>query len=338
MIIRSRAPARIEFGGGGTDYPPYFEKFEGCVLNATINKYVYGTLKPKHNNELRLLSSDFKKSSLFDNFNNEKSTNDIEIIQDIINELKIKHGVDIFLRSDIPPNTGLGTSASVAVSVLGLFNHLKFEKGMNNFKLSELAYKINNLRNEIIGGKQCQYASVFGGFNLLEFKKDHTCVHPLNLSKSTMLELEKNLVLAYIGKRKSFEGVKNMINNQQMSYNDESKLNILHELKNYAIEMKYSLKRNDLISFGELLGKAWNLKKKLNPSITNERIDKIYDAAISSGAVGGRIIGAGGGGHMLFYCESNKEQNVVSRLQEWGVNIIDFSFTNTGLETWEVNE
>ncbi|MEA3378873.1 MAG: GHMP kinase [Nanoarchaeota archaeon] len=334
MIIRSRAPARIEFGGGGTDYPAFFKNFDGCVLNATINKYIYGTLKPKHNNELRLFASDFKRLNMFEN-SFESHSDDIEIIKDIINALKIKYGVDIFLRSDVPPNTGLGTSATVATAIIGLFNHLRYEKALDNFKIAELAYNINNLRNEVPGGKQCQYASVFGGFNFIEFKNNYTLVHPLKLKKSTLLELEKNLVLAYVGKR---DDVKSIIVNQQISYQDNNKLDILHKLKVNALDMVYALKRNDILSFGEQLGKAWKLKKQLNPAITNPRIDDCYRLALDSGAIGGRIIGAGGGGHMLFYCESNKEQNVVLKLQEMGINVIDFSFTDTGLETWEANQ
>ena len=153
-----------------------------------------------------------------------------------------------------------------------------------------------------------------------------------------MLELEKNLILAYVGNRESLVSVKGIIQNQQMSYSDADKLSVLHELKNLALDMKHSLLRNDLFSFGENLGKAWELKKKLNPSITNQRIDDVYSMAKKFGAIGGRIIGAGGGGHMLFYCDSNKEQQVASRLQEAGIGVMDFSFTNNGLETWEANQ
>jgi len=152
------------------------------------------------------------------------------------------------------------------------------------------------------------------------------------------LELEKNLILAYVGNRESLASVKDIIHSQQLSYSNAEKLSVLHELKNLALDMKHSLLRNDLVSFGENMGKAWELKKKLNPSVTNQRIDDIYSMARKFGAIGGRIIGAGGGGHMLFYCDSNKEQQVASRLQEAGIGVVDFSFTNNGLETWEANQ
>ncbi|MEK6816669.1 MAG: GHMP kinase [Nanoarchaeota archaeon] len=339
MVVRSRAPVRIEFGGGGTDLPMYFEKETGYVLNATINKYVYGTLKSKHTNDLKVITSEFKSSHVFSDVKAEKFEGDVKIIHDIVEKLAINYGVDIFLRSDIPPNTGLGTGATVAVSVLGLFNHLKYEKAMDKYQIADMAYQINNLDAEVPGGKQCQYASVFGGMSLLEFRPDgHTRVHPLNVQRSTLLELEKNLILAYVGNRESLASVKGIIHNQQMSYSDAEKLSTLHELKNLALDMKHSLLRNDLMSFGENMGKAWELKKKLNPSVTNQKIDDIYNMAKKFGAIGGRIIGAGGGGHMLFYCESNKEQQVASRLQEAGIGIVDFSFTNNGLETWEANQ
>ncbi|RME54114.1 GHMP kinase [Candidatus Woesearchaeota archaeon] len=338
MIIRSRAPVRVEFGGGGTDLPKFFENDTGYVLNATINKYVYGTLKPKHTTDLRIIASEFKSSKLFNDVDDgKKFDDDVKLVKEIISSLKLRYGVDLFLRSDIPPNTGLGSGATVAVSVIGLFNHLKYEKGMNNYEIAEYAYRINNLNNSIPGGKQCQYSSVFGGINFLEFNKDYTRVHNLKLKRSTLLELEKNLILAYVGKRPSLDNVTNLLTEQQKTYSDREKLLILYKLRDIAIEMKCSLVRNDLNCFGEKLGEAFELKKKLNPLITNQQIEDIYKMARKFGALGGRVIGAGAGGHMLFYCESNKEQQVASRLQEAGIGIIDFSFTDNGLETWEVN-
>lgn len=336
MIIRSRAPARIEFGGGGTDLPMYFNNNTGYVLSATINKHVYGTLKPKHTNDLKVLYSDFKRSKIFEDVKREAFDDDLKIIKDTINHLKINYGVDIFLRSDIPPNTGLGTGATVAATIAGLFNHLKYEKAMSKYEIAELIYKINNIGKKIPGGKQCQYASVFGGINLLEFKPDgSTMVHNLNIKRSTLLELEKNLILVYIGKR---QDINQLITDQQISYSEQEKKQALDKLKDLALEMKYSLLRNDLTTFGENLSKAWTLKKQMNPSMTTQKINDIYNMALKFGAIGGRMIGAGAGGHMLFYCESNKEQQVASRLQEAGLGIIDFSFTNKGLETWEASQ
>lgn len=338
MIVRSRSPVRIEFGGGGTDMPQYYEHYDGCVLNATINKYIYGTLIPKHTNDMKFISSGYKKSTLFSDISETDSDQDIQLIRSIINELKISYGVDIFIRSDIPPNTGLGSGATVAASVIGLFNHLKYEKGLNKHEIAEFAYKIANLGKQVPGGKQCQYASTFGGINFIEFSKGKVLVHKLNLKRETLLELEKNLILVYIGKRGGHEQVQRILTEQEKSYNENIKIEILDKLKDITKEMKYSLLANNLTRFGELLGEAWETKKKLNPAMTNDHINSIYDIAIQAGALGGRIIGAGAGGHMLFYAKSNKEHEVAKALEEKGLSVIDFGFDNEGLETWEMNE
>ncbi|MFH1637306.1 MAG: GHMP kinase [Candidatus Woesearchaeota archaeon] len=338
MIIRSRSPVRIEFGGGGTDMPQYYENYSGCVLNATINKYVYGTLVPKHTNDMKFIASGYKTSALFKDIREADPDADVRLIKAIISEMKISYGIDVFVRSDIPPNTGLGSNATVASAVIGLFNHLKYEKGLNKYEIAELAYKVANLGMQVPGGKQCQYASTFGGINFIEFSKKGTYVHPLNLKKETVLELEKNLLLIYIGQRGSHAAVQNIIQQQQQSYTENQKIELLDKLKTIAIGMRYSLLRNDLTEFGELLGEAWETKKILNPSITNDHINELYRTAVDAGALGGRIMGAGGGGHMLFYAKSNKEHEVAKALEEKGASVMDFCFEHSGMETWEVNE
>ncbi len=338
MIIRSRAPVRIEFGGGGTDMPSYCDNYDGCVLNATINKYIYCTLVPKHTNDMKFISSGYKKSVLFKDIAEADSDADVKLVKGVISEMGISYGMELFLRSDIPPNTGLGSNATVAAAVIGLFNHLKYEHGLNRYQIAELAYKVANLGMQVPGGRQCQYASTFGGINFIEFSKGKTYVHPLNLEKDTMLELEKNLILVYVGQRGGHGTVQKILKDQESSYSENRKIELLERLKGVCKEMRLALIRGDTTEFGVLLGKAWDTKKELNPSITNDHLDMLYSTAMEAGALGGRIMGAGGGGHMLFYAKSNKEQEVTKALEGRGASVIDFCFENSGLETWEVNE
>ncbi len=335
MQIKSRAPTRIEFGGGGTDIEPYVSQNGGCVLNATINKYVYATLKPTHGKDVNIFASDYKRSILFEDLKNMSPDPDVALMKAVVEAMNVRYGVDISLRSDVPPDTGLGSGATVLVSAIGLLNHLKHDKALEKHEIAELAVDIEKKLGRK-GGVQAHYAAVYGGINKIELKDGRAKVTTLQLKKSTLLELEKNLLLVYVGRRET-NAAQNLLSNQQKSYRERDKKELLDKLKELCYEMTFALKRGDSDHFGELMGKAWSYKRILNPKMTTEKLEAIYNLAMANGAMGGRMIGAGGGGHMLFYCESGKEQMVANKLQEKGLKIIDFSFEFDGLQTWEAD-
>lgn len=339
IVIRSRAPVRIAFGGGGTDIAPYTERRGGCVLNSTINKYVYGTLQLRDDKKIKIISADYKKSSLYNDVGEFRKDDDVDLIKALIKRMDIDYGFELFVRSDVPPNTGLGSSASVAVAVIGLFNYFRKSSYLNRYEIAELAFKAENEDLKNIGGRQDQYAATYGGFNFFEFKgKDFVKVSPLDLPEATFYELEKNLLLVYIGKRERSGKVQRLLRKQQLSYKEKEKQKHLDLMKKIAYQSYYALLQGKLDQFGELLGTAWEAKKKLNPAVTNEYIDRLYNIALKEGALGGRITGAGGGGHMILYCQPNTEQEVTRVLQEGGAKIIDFSFEDKGLQVWEVKD
>ncbi|MEM4270859.1 MAG: GHMP kinase [Candidatus Pacearchaeota archaeon] len=224
-----------------------------------------------------------------------------DLAKSVIMEMNPKTGLELFFRNDILPRSGLGSSAAAFVSIISAFN-VAFGKKLTKHEIAQLAYDIERNKLKIKGGKQDQFASAYGGLNFMKFKNNSVKVSKVNISKGTLLELEKCLLLVFIGKRKK-DG-HDIIADQTNSLVSGNKQvsNALDSTKQIAIEMYKSLKSGNIEEFGKLLNKAWIEKKKYSPYISNKYIDKIYSAAIDAGAIGGKITGAGGGGHMIFCC------------------------------------
>lgn len=332
IVIRSRAPLRVSFSGGGTDVPPFDSQEGGSVLNATINRYVYGLLRLREDRKVRMVSADYRKSVLYDDVKNLNFDGHLDLIKAVIKRLDINYGFEIEIRSDVPPNSGMGSSASVCTAVIGLFNHLSVERKLTKPQIAELAFSVETEDLGIPGGRQDQYATVFGGFNFLEFNGgDFVKVSPIDLDQSVLCELEKNVVIVYIGSR-------DISGNQhkKSQENQKSRLKYLQNMKQLSYESYSSLLRKDLNRFGMLLEETWKLKKMAFPGSSTSRIERLYKAAKNSGAIGGRVAGAGGGGHMIFYCYPGTEHEVTNKLQSMGTRVLDFSFDFKGLKTWEI--
>ncbi|MFC2143084.1 GHMP kinase [Candidatus Aenigmatarchaeota archaeon] len=339
MIIRSRAPVRVSFGGGGTDIPPVCDERGGCVISAAINKYAYATMIKREDREIHIESADFLKNLRFGRLDEISYNNELDLLKAVIKKMNLDGmGCSVFMRSDVPPKSGLGSSASAFAAVIGLFNHMRKEKKMTDYEVSELAYKLEREELKIGGGKQDQYATVFGGMNYIEFGNGWVRVNPLRMKKDHVFELEKQLVLVYTKPRET-ESSGDIISDQTRAYKEKntSVIDAFDKIKEIAQEMRYALLRGDLNRFGLLLDDAWKTKKKFSPMISNNYINDMYDAAIKAGALGGKITGAGGGGFMLFYCEPNKEHLVREKLQSLGAKAYPFTIDWNGLQTWEVD-
>ena len=278
----------------------------------------------------------------FTDINNIEINGDIDLIKAVILRMKPEYGFDLFLRSDIPPNTGLGSSGAVAVATIGVFNHCRSENKLKRHEIAELAFKIENEDLSNVGGRQDQYAATFGGMNYMEFwKDDFVKIVPVNVSMDYILELEKHLVLTFVSKRGPSGEVQAIMVDQQIKDTRDSfgnNIKILDALKEHCKKMYQALSKGELDRFGYLLHESWQMKRELSNRITNAKIDKIYENTIKAGALGGKITGAGGGGCMIFFSKSNLEINVTDKLIECNTRVIDFSFDNTGLVTWEIQK
>ncbi|MEE9151985.1 MAG: GHMP kinase [Thermoplasmata archaeon] len=335
MIIRSKAPLRISFAGGGTDVPPYPEERGGAVLSTTINKYAYATLIPREDETIKVKSLDYDIIAKYHTHEKLFYDGELDLVKAVINNMEAKQGLDLFMHSDAPPGSGLGSSSTVVVTLVGLF-----QKWLNipltDYDIAELAFKIERNDLRIKGGKQDQYAATFGGFNYIEFHAESTIVNPLRIKRDILNELEYSLLLCYTGKTRLSA---NILSEQIDKYVKKEKTSIeaLDELKGICIDMKNALLKGHLGEFGELLHKGWTYKKRLASKITNPQIDKLYATARENGAIGGKILGAGGGGYLLLFCDFDKKHIIAEKLENLGGQIVDFGFDLKGLQTWNVD-
>ena len=335
MIIRAKAPLRISFAGGGTDVSPYPEREGGCVLNATIGRYAWGSLRSRDDNKIHIESTDLGISVCYDRdhlgFNGE-----LDLAKAAIRRLDAHEGgFDIFLQTDAPPGSGLGSSSALVVALVGLIKEFK-KLPLSEYEVAHLAYQIEREDLGIRGGRQDQYACAFGGFNYTEFMGDRVVVNPLRIPDGAINELEHNLLLCYTGSTRRSELIIADQVNRFESGNAEA-LAGLHAQKKLAYDMKDALMRRNLTEFGELLHCAWLAKKRMSERISNPFIEELYETARANGALGGKITGAGGGGYMIFYCQFERRHKVAAALNQLGAVTVDLPFEPRGLQTWRVN-
>lgn len=341
MWIRSKAPLRLGLAGGGTDVSPYSDTYGGAVLNATINLYAITTIEPTHDKQIHLHLGNYNLSKTFQSDIELPLEKPYELIIGVYNRLiKMFHlkplSFKLHCYLEAPQGSGLGTSSTLVVSILGAFTEwLKLPLG--KYDIAHLAYEIERIDLQMHGGKQDQYAATFGGINFLEFyANDKVIVNPLNIKPHIRQEIELCLLLYFTDtQRHSSEIIQEQIKNVQ-SHNTTS-IEAMHHLKEQAIQLKDHLLKGEIHKLGEILHFGWMNKKNMAHNISNSMIDTIYDAAISSGATGGKISGAGGGGFMFFYCPKNTKLLVAQKLTTFGGKIQNFQFTFDGLTTWTVD-
>src|ERR687890_1809224 len=337
MIIRSKSPLRISFAGGGTEIEPYLSEQGGAVLSSTIDKYAYSSLRFNDDHQITVSSLDYDIIAKYDVDTQLIEDEKLNLVEAVIRRLNPKdsgQGLDIFLHSDAPPGSGLGSSSTVVVTLIGGFKHW-LRLPLTNYEIAELAYQIERTDLGIVGGKQDQYAAAFGGFNFIEFYRDATIVNPLRVPSDILNELHYNLLLCYTGKTRLSAHI---IDDQVKGYvrNQESVIGAMDELKDIAVALKNALLRDKPNEFGALLNEAWMNKKKMATQISNPHIDELYETARKHGALGGKITGAGGGGYMFFYCDFKRKHIVAEQLERLGAQVVEFDFDFGGLQTWEV--
>ena len=321
-------PVRISFSGGGTDMPEYYNEFGGNVVTSTINHFTYVILNLRNDDLIQAFSSDFQIHNTSATLENLELKPGTEIPIAVLKHLNFKTGATIMVCSDVPPSSGLGGSSSLTVNFVKTLSTLQKLK-WDSEKIAETSFHIerNVLQHPI--GKQDDYIASFGGFNFIRFTNEQVYVEPIKINKSTFDELQENLLLFFIGDtRKNADILSNQLDNikQRRTETIES----LNYVKGLAEEMNSSLKQSDITLFGELLHKGWLAKKKFTKGVSNENVNKIYDTALENGASGGKLTGAGGGGHMLFYCEKPKHDRFIQKMEDIGLKHIRFKFNNDG--------
>jgi len=338
MIIRSKAPLRLGLAGGGTDVAPYSELFGGTILNATISMYAYATIVPRDDNKIVLNSVDKNENYTFDSATILPIDGKLDLVKGIYNRVikdfvKKPLSFELTTYVDAPPGSGLGTSSTLVVAILGAFAEW-LGLPLGEYDLAHLAYEIERIDLGMAGGKQDQYAATFGGVNFMEFsKEDKVIVNPLRIHEKYLDELAHNLIL-YHTETSRLSSI--IIERQSKNVTDrnEKTIEAMHKLKEQAVMMKEALLKGELGKIGEILDFGWQFKKNMAAGITNPFIDNIYTTAIQHGATGGKISGAGGGGFMFFYCPGTSRSSVIEALKKFGGQAKRYEFTSKGLSTW----
>ncbi len=330
--FRSRAPLRISFCGGGTDVSPYPERHGGVVLSATIDKYAFASLRPRAGRAIKLTSLDYDVVAKYAHTRAMRPDGNLDLVKQVVKSMSRGAGLDLFLHSDAPPGSGLGSSSTLVVALIGAFLAWK-SISLSDYEVAELAYRIEREDMRIAGGRQDQYAATFGGFNFIEFYGDRTVVNPLRIRPDWVNELQYRLLLCYTGRSRHSGSI---VERQTRSFVTGRKdvVQALHELKALTTDLKDALLLGRLERFGELLHEAWMHKRHLDPQITNSTIDEMYAEARRTGAVGGKILGAGGGGYLLLFCRFDRKHKIAAALEKMGGQVVEFSFEPQGLQTW----
>jgi D-glycero-alpha-D-manno-heptose-7-phosphate kinase len=327
MLI-ARAPVRISFAGGGTDLPAYYEEYGGCVISTSIDKYFYVFLQPSPDPTLQITSSDYQtfyrhapEQDLF-------WEGDLSLPRAILHHFGITRGVSMFLASEIPPGTGLGSSSTVTVALVKAITTAKGLK-LTPYELAELASYIEIEKMGMPIGKQDQYAAAFGGLNRIDFQRTHTTVTPLQITPATRARLEAHLMLFFTG---STRAASQILQQQKASSerHEPRVLEALHDVKKMALAVQAHLERGDVDALGEILHESWERKKRFAQNISNTRLDELYALARTHGARGGKIAGAGGGGFLLLFCDPARQDQVTRVLEARGLKRMAFHFENGG--------
>lgn len=340
MIIKSKAPLRLGLAGGGTDVSPYSDEFGGAVLNTTISLFARAIIEPLDNGKIILESHDLNEYQELDSELELDINGKLPLLKGVYNRIVkdfVKKPLSFKLTTivDVPKGSGLGTSSTLTVVILGAFvEWLKLPLG--DYDIAHLAYEIERNDLKLAGGKQDQYAATFGGFNFIEFNKnDNVIVNPLRVKSLYKNQLEWNMVLYYTGNSRNSADI---IKDQEKEFKQEKSdaIQAAHSIKNISYKMKEAILRGEISKIGELLHQSWSDKKRMSNAISNPQLDELYNSALEAGASGGKISGAGGGGFMMFYCPGNSKHKVIEALNKFGGRAYNFVFEDDGLNTFTV--
>jgi D-glycero-alpha-D-manno-heptose-7-phosphate kinase len=340
MIYRSKAPLRIGLAGGGTDVSPYSDLYGGAILNATISLSAYASIEPITENKIIVQALDRNEQQIHEVSNSLPIDGTLDLLKGVYNRINKQFnmplsGFKLSTFVDAPAGSGLGTSSTLVVAILGAFVEM-LKLPLGDYDIAHLAYEIERNDLGLAGGRQDQYAATFGGVNFMEFyDNDKVIVNPLRIRSHYMHELENNLVLYFTAtSRESATIIKEQVKN--VNSKNEKSIDAMHQLKEQAKMMKEALLKGKLDEFGEILDFGFQQKRKMAANISNSSIEEIYDAAKKAGATGGKISGAGGGGFMIFYCPGNTNYAVKNELKKFGGEIKNYSFTKYGLSSWSI--
>ncbi len=327
MLI-ARSPMRISFGGGGTDLESYYAKYGGIVISTTINKYFYTVITTDESDDLQVISADYRSLFRHSPYKDLFWNGDLALPKAVLHHFGIRRGVNLFVASEVPPGTGLGSSSAAAVTMVRAISTL-VDQPMTKQQTAELASHIEINKMGMPIGRQDQYAAAFGGLNKITFTREGVTVEPLKVASDVQQALDRRLMLFFTGSSRESTSI---LKHQRKSTEDrdDSVLQALHNIKQVAVDVQACLERGDLDEFAHLLHYSWQEKRRLAPGLSTTFIDECYELALQHGASAGKITGAGGGGFMLIYCHEDAQEQVTQVLEERGLKRMNFHFDQHG--------
>lgn len=336
MLYRGKAPLRVSFSGGGSDVSPYCDEYGGCVLSTTIGMYVFGALEVRDDNEVHIFSLEYDELVKYELGSELREGDKLAFLRAVIRRLAPPRGLNLYLHSDAPPGTGLGSSGAISALIVGLVNKA-FNLALTRYDMAHIAYTVEHDDLGRAVGRQDHYAAVFGGMNFMEFTAEGTTVVPLRVEPWILEELGYHVQMFYTRKKRDSNDI---VATQVEFYKAKrvETLDALTEMKELTREMQRCLLKGQMRRFGELLHACWENKKRMNPGTANAYLDQLYSAAREAGAIGGKVLGAGGGGFFLFYTPFMKKGKVSEALVKLGAQPVPFVLDHGGMQTWEVVE
>ena len=332
VFARARSPVRISFSGGGTDLTHYFVANDGgAVINATIKMYAHATLRRRNDPSIKIYSHDFRRTIEANSLAELGTDGDLALIKSVVRLIKPTYGFELEVSADFPVGSGLGGSAVVTSAIIGCFNEFRGDQ-WDRHEIAEMAFQAERLMLNIPGGWQDQYATVFGGFNHMEFFSDQNTIVPLRLDPNIIAELEESLVLCYTGSGRD-SGANHR--DQKAQHETSDAVAAAAKQKEVTRDIRRHLLRGQLLECGRLIDEAWHAKRKLSSKISSDAIDAIYDFAKQHGAVGGKLLGAGGGGYFLFFVRPFERYQLIAALEQQGHSCSRIMFEENGLRTWK---
>jgi D-glycero-alpha-D-manno-heptose-7-phosphate kinase len=340
MIYRSKAPLRIGLAGGGTDVSPYSDLYGGAILNATVSLYASASIEPLTEPAIVLRAIDRAEEQQFPLGASLPIDGKLDLLKGVYNRLNRdfelpQGGFRLSTYVDAPAGSGLGTSSTLVVAIVGAFAEMA-RLPLGEYDIAHLAYEIERKDLQMAGGKQDQYAATFGGVNFMEFfAGEKVIVNPLRVKPQHMFELENNLLLYFTAtSRESARIIEKQSRN--VTNKQEGSIEAMHQLKHQSLMMKEALLTGRLNEIGEILDFGFRQKRLMAEGISNQAMEAIYECAKQAGATGGKISGAGGGGFMIFYCPGTSKFQVAEALKQFGGHSKAYQFVDHGLTTWTI--
>ena len=341
LSIRARAPLRLGLAGGGTDLSPYCDQHGGAILNATIARYAYAHLSFRDDRRLCFMAHDINHEDIVPLAAELPLDSGLILHRAVHNRIARDfldgriHAVTVTSTVDAPPGSGLGASSALVVALVEAYR-AAFGLPLGRYDVARLAFEIERNDLGLAGGRQDHYAAAFGGVNFMEFLPgDRVIVNPLRIANSYLCEFEASLIVCFTSQSRASAIIQDQV--KAATENDRGAVEAMHQLKSDAVDMKQALLGGNIRQVAEVLNRSWRAKRRTSKSVSNAKIEEIFELGLKNGAVAGKISGAGGGGFLMFITDPEHRYRLVSALNESGAPASSVQFTEGGAESWAIS-